>query len=487
MNALRFYVNDHLVEESAVSPTTTLLYYLREKLGLFATKEGCNEGDCGACTVAIVDAMAPGGPKFRAINSCLVLLPMVQGKRVYTAEGLATGDDLHEVQKRLAEGFGSQCGYCTPGVVMSMFEAAYREDLDEDWKLDDQMCGNLCRCTGYKPIYDATREVAGTRPEGRFRDVLEKAEASPMTLTYEHGAQRYFTPDSFEALWDVLEDHPTARLVSGGTDLSLEVSKQFKILPLLVSVEGLDALRRLAVDGDTLFIGATARLADVEDVTAERWQPIHRMLRFFGARQIKNRATIGGNLCTASPIGDMGPILVALGATAHLGSREGSRSMSVQDFLVGYRQTALQPSEILTHVTVPAIPATARCVAYKVSKRQELDISAVSAGLYVELDEANTVTLARLSFGGLSARPATRAAQAERALVGAQWTLESVERAAQSLKEDFNPISDHRGSSWYRSMVASNLLRGFFHETASGAVPALPYRPTATVNSFAGR
>jgi len=311
MNALRFYVNDHLVEESAVSPTTTLLYYLREKLGLFATKEGCNEGDCGACTVAIVDAMAPGGPKFRAINSCLVLLPMVQGKRVYTAEGLATGDDLHEVQKRLAEGFGSQCGYCTPGVVMSMFEAAYREDLDEDWKLDDQMCGNLCRCTGYKPIYDATKAVAGTRPEGRFRDVLEKAEASPMTLTYEHGAQRYFTPDSFEALWDVLEDHPTARLVSGGTDLSLEVSKQFKILPLLVSVEGLDALRRLAVDGDTLFIGATARLADVEDVTAERWQPIHRMLRFFGARQIKNRATIGGNLCTASPIGDMGPILVA--------------------------------------------------------------------------------------------------------------------------------------------------------------------------------
>lgn len=486
MNALRFYVNDTLIEESSVSPTTTLLYYLRENLGLFATKEGCNEGDCGACTVAIVDATAPGGPMFRAVNSCLVLLPMVQGKRVYTAEGLATGDDLHEVQKRLAEGFGSQCGYCTPGVVMSMFEAAYREDLDEDWKLDDQMCGNLCRCTGYKPIYDATREVAGTRPEGRFREVLENAEATSMSLTYEQGEQRYFTPDCLETLWDVLEDNPGARIVSGGTDLSLEVSKQFKVLPLLVSVEGIDALRRLDLDGEVLHIGATARLADLEAFTAQRWTPIHRMLRFFGARQIKNRGTVAGNLCTASPIGDMGPILVALGATAHLGSREGSRAVSVQDFLVGYRQTALRPGEILTHVTVPPIPAQARCVAYKVSKRQELDISAVSAGLYVELDDANKVEVARFSFGGLSARPAARAASAEAALVGVEWTLENVERAAQCLKEDFNPISDHRGSAWYRSMVASNLLRGFFHETASDAVPGLPYRPTATVN-FVGR
>ena len=478
---LEFSVNGERVAVRDLAPTTTLLQFLRSHLGLTGTKEGCAEGDCGACTVAFLEPDAPGGAAFRAVNGCLVLLPSCQGRSIYTVEGLREGKAPHPVQEALVQALGSQCGYCTPGVVMSMFEACYRPDLDEAWKLDDQLCGNLCRCTGYRPIREATQQIAGLRPKDRFTAALAAAEPGSRAVDYSTAAQRFVAPATFEALWPLLA-HPEARLVAGATDLGLEVTKRFVEHPLLVSLEAIPELARLDVEQGALRIGAMVRLADLEAAAREVSPPVQRMLRFFGARQIKNRGTVGGNLCTASAIGDLAPVFLALGAQVVLRSSGGQRRFQLEEFFVAYRKTALVPGEILEAVELPALPAgDVRAAAYKVSKRQELDISAVAAGLFVRLDAAGAVEEARFGFGGMAATPA-RARRAEAAALGAPWCEETAERAAVALAEDFRPIDDHRGSAWYRRTVAANLIRGFYLETQRAKLPRLPYRPTGTVS-----
>ena len=477
---IQFHLNDELVEEREAAPTQTLLWWLRRERGATGTKEGCAEGDCGACTVAIVDDDPSGRPTFRAVNSCLVLLPTLHGKRAYTVEGLARDGEPHRVQRALTEALGSQCGYCTPGFVMSMFEACYREDLDAAWKLDDQLCGNLCRCTGYRPIRDALAEVAGARPDDAFRQILDASEVVPQAIDYQVGEQRFVRPGSFDGLFDVLEAHADHRFVSGGTDLGLDVTKKRTRFPCLVSPDAIPGMRTIErVDGGW-SIGAAVRLSDLEAVIEEGLPPLARMLRFFGSRQIKNRATLGGNICNASPIGDTPPVLLALGATVIARSREGSRSIPIDDFFVGYRQTALLPGEVVARIEVPEIPGDARAGAYKVSRRRELDISAVAAGLLVRLDAEGVVTEARFGYGGMAATPA-RAAGAEAAVIGQPWEEATVRAAMDALAEDFTPLDDHRGSAWYRATVARNLLLGFFEETREAPMRALPDRPVATV------
>lgn len=482
MQTIRFELNGQAHEVSGVSPNTTLLNYLRDHVGLTGTKEGCAEGDCGACTVAVLEPSGTGGPSYRAVNSCLVLLPMMHGRSLYSVEGIGTAAAPHLVQERLVEHLGSQCGYCTPGVVMSMFEACYRDDLDEDWKLDDQMCGNLCRCTGYRPIREATREVAGRRPTDEFTAALESASPKARALSYEAAGETFAMPESFDALWAARRAAPDALLVNGGTDLSLRITKAFEKLPALISLEALEDLQRMEVDSDgALFVGAGVRLSDLEDFTRTQAPVIERMLRFFGARQIKNRATLGGNLCTASPIGDLPPALLALDAEACVRGPNGTRTISLEDFFVSYRQTALAPDEILEGVRIPEQPSgDVRAVAYKVSKRQELDISTVSCGLRVVLDDQNVVQSARFAFGGMAATPA-RARSAEATVLGQPWTEATLESARAALDQDFTPIDDHRGSAWYRGTVARNLLLGFFREVTSSGHPRLPYRPSGTV------
>jgi xanthine dehydrogenase small subunit len=482
MNRIRFTLNGQPREVTDVSPNLTLLNWLRNHAGLTGTKEGCAEGDCGACTVVVAEPEAPGGPAYRAVNACLVLLPMVHGRALYTVEGLADGDRPHPAQAALVENLGSQCGYCTPGVVMSMFEACYRADLDEPWKLDDQLCGNLCRCTGYRPIRDAARAVAGTRPADRFAAALAAATPQSRALTYAAAGGRFFLPETWEALWAAQAAAPGALLVNGGTDLCLRITKAFETLPDLIGLEALAPLRALEAHPDgRVFIGAGVRLSDLEAFAREHSPAVERMLRFFGARQIKNRGTVGGNLCNASPIGDLAPIFLALGAVAHLRSAGGSREVPLDAFFTAYRQTALAPGEVLEGVTLPAPPAgDVRVVAYKVSKRQELDISAVSAGLWVRL-EGGVVAEARFAFGGMAATPA-RAPRAEMLALGKPWSEATARAAATALDLDFAPLSDHRGSAWYRGAVAKNLLVGFYFETEGGpGAPRLGYRPTGTV------
>jgi len=482
MNALRFCLNDRWLEFSGIAPSTTLLRYLRDTQRLTGTKEGCAEGDCGACTVVVVEKDLEGKPTFRAVNSCLLLLPMLHGKRVYTVEALKSAEGLHPAQTALVDHAGSQCGYCTPGVVMSLFEATYRTDLDEPWKLDAALCGNLCRCTGYRPIRDAAKQVAGSCPKDRFSEQLAGAAPGSAALNYSAGPQRFVTPGSLGELWDVLEANPAARLVMGGTDLGLEITKRYAEPSLLVSLEGLEPLRgiRELPDG-TAWLGAGTFLTEVEGWSRGRLTPLERMLRYFGARQVKNRATVGGNLCTASPIGDLAPVFLALGARFVLASRAGERRVQAEEFFLAYRKTALGPREVLAAVEVPPLPQGARASSYKVSKRRELDISTVSAAFFVQLDDSGRVAVARLAYGGMAATPA-RARSAERVLLGNPWGLEAVAAAANALAHDFTPVTDHRGSAAYRMLVARNLLRGFHDETAAARVPRLPHPHTATAH-----
>ena len=484
MKHLRFNLNGTWIEERRVSPTTTLLRYLRDRQGMTGTKEGCAEGDCGACTVAVAERGADGQAKWRAVNSCLLLLPMLQSKHVLTVEALKEAGEsgYHPAQVAMAKALGSQCGYCTPGIVMSMFEATYRADLDAPWKLDDQLCGNLCRCTGYRPIREAADAVAGSCPDDRFSQALGSAAPGSMALDYEATGQRYTTPATLDALWDELDAHPDARFIGGGTDLCLEVTKRFAVLPKLVSLEGLAGLKTLTELDGGFRLGSGATVAELEDFCRERLPAVHRMVRYFGARQIKHRGTLGGNLCTASPIGDLAPVLLSLGATAVIRGRAGERRVPLDDFFTGYRKTAVGPKEVLAAVEVPRLPASARSIAYKVSKRRELDISTVSAAFYVETDPSGRVIAARLAYGGMAATP-RRAVAAEAAVVGQPWSEASVEAAAHAIATDFTPMSDHRGSAPYRSLVAANLLRGFFEETRETKQPALASRHAATVQT----
>jgi xanthine dehydrogenase small subunit len=307
----------------------------------------------------------------------------------------------------------------------------------------------------------------------------------PLTLRYEHGAgqgaQRFFVPGSLPELFDLMDAHPELRLVMGATDLGLDVTKKGERFPALASLQAIEPLRRLEHADGRWSIGATVYLSDLEDATDVALPPVARMLRFFGSRQIKNSATVGGNLCNASPIGDLAPVLLALGATIVVAGRAGERRVPVSDFFVGYRKTALSPGELLVRVELPDPPATAKVVAYKVSKRREMDISAVAAGFFVRVEDG-MVTAARLGFGGMAATPA-RARAAEAALVGQPWSQAACDAAALRIADDFAPVSDHRGSAWYRATVARNFLRGMYADTLRDPMPRLPDRPSGTLSS----
>ena len=488
-NQISFFLNDRPIQVSGLSPTLTLLRYLRDHEGMRGTKEGCAEGDCGACTVALLEASSDpqGALSYKAMNSCLMLLPMVDGKRIYTVEGLKDKGEYHPIQEAMVSRLGSQCGYCTPGVVMSLFEACYRDDLDEPWQVDDQLCGNLCRCTGYRPIQEAAQAVAGLRPDDRFSARLKSTSIDaqepsiPHELIAEGEGRVFMAPTSLDSLWTQWSAHPDALLIAGGTDLALMITKRFEHPRALISVAHLQELQGMSLEGDVWSVGAGEPLSSVEARARDLSPPLERMLRFFGARQIKNRGTLGGNLCTASPIGDTAPVLLALGASVVLRSAEGERTLPLDSFFTGYRLTALKPQELVTRVLIPIPQPHELCRSYKVSKRQELDISTVSSAFWISRDPAtHLITDARLAYGGVAATP-TRALQAERALIGQPWAMDTIERAVEALDDDFTPLDDHRGSAWYRTTVAQNLLRGFALEVDGGEAERLPYRPTATV------
>ena len=477
---ISFTLNGNSLQVTDLPPTTTLLQYLRDQPHLTGTKEGCAEGDCGACTVVILDHRTPSGAAWRSVNSCLVLMPMLHGKQVYTVEGLAQGSGQHPVQDAVVRQLGSQCGYCTPGVVMTLAEACYRTDMDAGWKMDDQLCGTLCRCTGYRPIRDAAEEIKGLCPADALSTELRMARAPVESLDYQQGEHRFLRPNSLKGLWKAVKAYPDHKLIAGATDLGLNVTKQHQTWPVLIGLDSVEELTHITCEKNQWSIGAAVRLSDLETVTDQPLNPLARMLRYFGARQIKNRATVGGNLCNASPIGDLAPILLALQANVVLGSPRGERTIPLDEFFLDYRKTALAEDEVMVRVSFPQPSADVKLCAYKVSKRRELDISAVSAGMAVSVDVAGRVENVRLGYGGLAATP-KRATQTEAALKGQPWTEATVRAVLDLLEQDFTPMSDHRGSAWYRMRVAKNLLLGFYLETQQTAQPRLTPRHSGTV------
>ncbi len=478
-SCVAFELNGRAVEITGADPNTTLLEWLRD-CGLTGSKEGCAEGDCGACSVAVVLPDAQGRACWRAVNSCLIPLPALAGRQVLTVEGLQRDGQPHPAQTAMVRHHGSQCGYCTPGVVMSLFEACHRCDFKTEAQLDEQLAGNLCRCTGYRAIREAALEAVACPPPEKFQ---HPAPIRLGALDYEMGGRRFFRPGSLAELWPLLAAHPQARLVAGATELGLEITKRHRRFDTLISLEAVGELNAFETRDGAWHIGAAVSLTTVLDRLGGEYPELRDMLWWFGSRQIRNRATLGGNLVTASPIGDSAPVLLTHDTLLRLASAEGERLLPVGEFFQGYRQTALRPGEILRAVVLPRDDGFQRRF-FKVSKRREMDISTVALCAALRRDDKNRVIEARLAYGGVAATP-VRAQATENFLRGKPWTEETLANALTVLSGEFKPISDTRGTAVYRQRLITGLLEKFFHDDAwhedtrllPGAAPAMDAPP----------
>ena len=480
---IRFLLGDTPVEVAGEDPQLTVLEWLRTRMRRTGTKEGCAEGDCGACTVA-VGTLDGERIRYRAYNSCIQLLATLDGKQLVTVEDLATGlpgeERLHPVQQALVDQHGSQCGFCTPGFVMSLFTLYHEPGARaapqdaERAVIDRALAGNLCRCTGYAPIVRAARQALADAGADSF-DRSEAETAARLralradgALEFETGGRRWFAPRSLARLWDLLDQYPGARLVAGATDVGLWLTKglqQFDTLIWLGDVAELLGSGRQA-DG-SLRIGAAVTYRDALPGLCERYPEMRPLLLRLGAEQVRNAGTIGGNIANGSPIGDMPPPLIALGATLVLASREGRRELPLEDYFIDYGRQDLRPGECVDSVRIPAPGDGLRFAVYKVSKRFDQDISALCGAFAVRLD-GGTVTQARICFGGMAGTP-RRAPRAEQALTGQPWAEGTVAAAMRALADDYTPLTDWRASADYRRRVAQNLLRRFFLECEAGA------------------
>ena len=423
-------------------PTRTLLAHLRLSERLTATKEGCAEGDCGACTV-VLGTRSGDGLAFRAVNSCILPLSEIDGKIVLTAEGVAEPGALHPAQQALIAHHGSQCGFCTPGFVMSLF--AYAEAGDARPPVHEMLAGNLCRCTGYRPIVVAAEAACSAHHESQhiagWRQALD---ALPVS---ENAA-----PASLAALDAALAANPEARLLAGGTDLGVGIAKYGQDPGTLIPIRKVAELRDIGETEAALIIGAGACYTDILPWLDRLFPAFAAMLRRIGSVQIRNIATMGGNLCNASPIGDSAPCLIALGATLTLRSASGSRSVPVEGFFTGYRKTLLRAGEYLAAITIPKLRDGESFHAYKLAKRFEQDVSSLAAAARACTD-AGMLKTPRIAFGGMAATP-LRAPATEAALLAEA----DADALAKALAADFSPLSDFRGSAAYRRQAALGLM-----------------------------
>ncbi|GAM96800.1 xanthine dehydrogenase [alpha proteobacterium U9-1i] len=449
---VRFRLDGVTHELRNPDPTLTLLRWLRTEARRTGTKEGCAEGDCGACTVAV----AAAGEKPRAVNACILFMPMLDGMTLWTVESLARDGAPHPIQKALVDHHGSQCGFCTPGFVMSLFAHLGGEGGLGGREISDALAGNLCRCTGYGPIISAAQNVERTAPP--VGDLA--ADSEPLAIESD-GGRKFFAPRSEADLASLLEQFPSATLVAGATDVGLWVTKQHRDLETLISVAHVPELCELHETDNAVELGAAVTYSEAHAALARFHPDMGELLRRLGGVQVRNCGTIGGNIANGSPIGDMPPALIAAGATLVLRKSGGERRMPLENYFIAYSKQDREPGEYVARIVVPKVPADARFAAYKVSKRFDQDISAVCAGFRVRCDGARVIE-ARLAFGGMAATP-KRAANAEAALT--EWSDAAIARTMDAVEQDFQPLTDQRGSSAYRLEAARNLLRRFYLES----------------------
>jgi xanthine dehydrogenase small subunit len=466
--SIRFLLGKDKRELVGQDPTRTVLQYLREDEGLCGTKEGCAEGDCGACTVIIAERDDAGAVRYRPVNSCIMFIPALDGKQVVSVEHLRGEDGgLHPVQQAMVEHHASQCGFCTPGFVMSLAALHMAGETPDRAGIVDALAGNLCRCTGYRPILDAALAVlAAPAPDQQALlsplDALDALDTGRETLEAKGCGRRFIAPRSLTELTDILAREPAALILSGGTDVGLWVTKQHRDLPLIVTTERVAALRRIERTESHIIIGAAVTYADAMETLAALHPAIGGLIRRIGSRQIRERGTIGGNVANASPIGDMPPLLLALDAVLILASAGGVRRLPVEAFFQGYRTTALAAGEVLAAIEIPRPGADTRLGVYKVSKRFDQDISAVCAAFALRLNGPR-VTAIRIAYGGMAAVP-LRATTVERSLTGQIWNVENLRRSMAEIDVTFTPLSDMRASAAYRTLIARNLLLKFYLE-----------------------
>jgi xanthine dehydrogenase small subunit len=453
---ITFLLNGEVVSLTGISPTTTLLDWLRETKHLSGTKEGCNEGDCGACSVMISDQSG-----HRALNGCILFLPQINGKSVTTVEGLSAPDGtLHPVQQTMIDHHGSQCGFCTPGFAVTMATAHLNGATDHD----TQLAGNLCRCTGYAPIIRAAQAAEGQPVPQHLKTLkIPNGQTSSGGTAQPHeGGQpsQHIQPKTTDDLAHWYAANPDAALIAGATDVGLWVTKQLRDLGQIAFLNQLDDLRGITDAGDHWHVGATTTIADLETHFAPHHPSLAAMLRRYGSTQVRNAATIGGNIANGSPIGDGPPALIAMGATLHLRHGDSRRTLPLQDFFIAYGKQDRVPGEFVEAITIPKQPDTLRC--YKLSKRFDQDISAVCGCLNLTR-EGDTITDARIAFGGMAGTP-KRATKTEAALIGQPFAEATFRTAMTEIPVDFQPLSDMRASAEYRLQTAQNMLMRYFFE-----------------------
>ena len=486
---VRFVLDGEVIEIANPDPTRTLLQFLREDLRRIGTKEGCAEGDCGACTIVIVEKDADDDLCVRAINSCIRFLPTLDGKELITVESLRSKDGkLHPVQQAMVDCHGSQCGFCTPGFVMSLF-ALYKNNTSPSRRhIDEALAGNLCRCTGYSPIikaaqemYRAANKTAGPdwmRTPGATEDdervsTLRSIEREN-TLTIEHGGRKFFAPRTVSEMARLYAEHPDAVILAGGTDVGLWVTKLLRDLPVVIYSGNVKELKNINVSGTHIEIGAAASLTDTMPAILAHYPELEELMLRFASPPIRNAGTLGGNIANGSPIGDSMPALLTLDTRLVLRQGAEVRELPLNGFYLGYQKTARKPGELLERILIPLPAKNSVLRSYKVSKRFDQDITAVCGAYRVQL-EGKRVLEARVAYGGLAATP-IRAAGAEQVLQGAEWNEKYVRQAMAALESDFEPISDMRASAAYRKLVAQNLLWRFYLETGGArAAPARVY------------
>ncbi len=488
-DTIRFVLDGELVEIKNPDPTRTVLQYLREDLQKIGTKEGCAEGDCGACTVAIAETDSSGKQlQVRAINSCIQFLPTLDGKELITVENLRRSDgSLHPVQQAMVDYHGSQCGFCTPGFIMSLF-ALYKNNEDPSRReIDDALAGNLCRCTGYRPIIDAAREMykyqavkdswleesfsANAKCSGQEKkklDILESTRRQAM-LAIDDGMRKFFSPRSVEEFASVFESNFDAVILAGGTDVGLWVTKQHQNLRTVIYTGNVEGLSTLNVTKTHIDIGAAVSLSDAMLPLIEHYPEFEELFLRFASPPIRNAGTLGGNIANGSPIGDSMPALMVVDTTLVLRRGKQTREIPLNDFYLDYQKTALEPGEFLERILVPLRHDDIQVQSYKVSKRFDQDISAI-CGAYALRRNGVSVESIRIAYGGLAAVP-KRAVTCEAELTGGEWNEDAVQSGIAALAADFSPISDMRSTADYRRRVCGNLLKRFYLDSSGSAQP----------------